>query len=197
MSVTKVPERWQNTWDNNVKLAQLADDAGLDFLLPIARWVGYGGPTNFHGSVLETVTWAAGLLASTKQIGVVATMHTAINNPVVAAKQIATIDQIGHGRAGLNVVAGWNKPEYEALGVTLPDDHATRYGYAQEWLDIVEKLWTSPEPFDWNGTYFKLKNVVSDPKPVYGRPPDHQRRGLERGPGLRAQKCELSVYAGD
>src|SRR5258708_10274161 len=43
MSVTKVPERWVNSWDNNIRLAQLADEAGIEFLLPIARWIGYGG----------------------------------------------------------------------------------------------------------------------------------------------------------
>ena len=38
----------------------------------------------------------------------------------IVAKQLATIDQISEGRIGLNVVAGWNKPEYEALGLQLP-----------------------------------------------------------------------------
>src|SRR6202158_6578210 len=66
MSVTKVPERWVNSWDNNIRLAQLADEAGIEFLLPIARWIGYGGETDFHGSVLETLTWATGLLASSE-----------------------------------------------------------------------------------------------------------------------------------
>src|SRR5260221_11425711 len=45
MSVTKVPERWVNSWDNNIRLAKLADEAGIEFLLPIARWIGYGGRT--------------------------------------------------------------------------------------------------------------------------------------------------------
>ncbi len=168
MSVTKIPERWEASWANNLKLAELLDDAGIDFMLPIARWIGYGGETNFHGGVLETITWAAGLLARTKNITVFATTHTAANHPVVVAKQLATIDQISNGRIGLNIVAGWNKPEYEALGLTLPDDHETRYGYAQEWYDIVRTLWTSEEPFDWDGKYFKLKNVLGDPRP--GRP---------------------------
>jgi hypothetical protein len=44
------------------------------------------------------------------------------------AKQLATLDQISGGGVGLNIVAGWNKPEYEALGLNLPDDHETRYG---------------------------------------------------------------------
>lgn len=118
MAVTQLPERWQNTWENNLKLAKLADAAGIEFMLPIARWIGYGGTTDFHGSVLETMTWAAGLLAHTQHINVFATIHTACNHPVVLAKQIATIDQIGRGRAGLNIVCGWNKPEYDAMGQT-------------------------------------------------------------------------------
>ena len=101
LAVTRVPERWDASWDSNLALSMLADDFGIDFMLPIARWIGYGGETNFHGYVLETMTWAAALLASTQRISVFATMHTAVNHPVVIAKQIATIDQVGKGRAGL------------------------------------------------------------------------------------------------
>jgi alkanesulfonate monooxygenase SsuD/methylene tetrahydromethanopterin reductase-like flavin-dependent oxidoreductase (luciferase family) len=166
MTVTKVPERWDNSWANNLKLARMLDDAGIDFMLPIARWIGYGGETNFHGNVLETITWAAALLSQTRNINVFATIHTAANHPVVVAKQLATMDQISGGRVGLNIVAGWNKPEYEALGLTLPDDHETRYGYAQEWFDIVKALWTRTEAFDWDGKFFQLKNVLGDPRPA-------------------------------
>ncbi len=181
MAVTKVPERWVNSWENNLRLARMCDAAGLDFLLPIARWIGYGGETDFHHSVLETVTWAAGLLAGTERISVIATMHTAFNHPVVVAKQIATIDRIGAGRAGLNIVAGWNKPEYDALGLALPDDHETRYAYAQEWFDIVRRLWCEPNRFDWKGRYFDLKGVHSDPKPVNGTPPIINAAGSKQG----------------
>ena len=165
MSVTKVPERWDASWANNLRLAKMLDEADIDFMLPIARWIGYGGETNFHGGVLETVTWATALLAHTSRINVFATTHTAANHPVVVAKQLATIDQISGGRIGLNIVAGWNKPEYEALGLTLPDDHETRYAYAQEWFDIIKALWTRKEAFDWDGAFFKLKNVLGDPRP--------------------------------
>jgi alkanesulfonate monooxygenase SsuD/methylene tetrahydromethanopterin reductase-like flavin-dependent oxidoreductase (luciferase family) len=133
MTVTKLPERWAATWDNNEQLGRLLDDAGIDFMLPIARWIGYGGETDFHGTVLETMTWATALLAQTKQITVFATIHVAANHPVVVAKQLATVDEISRGRAGLNIVAGWNKPEYEALGLDLPGEHVRRYRYAQEW----------------------------------------------------------------
>lgn len=181
MAVTKVPERWDNSWDNNVELAQLADAAGCDFLLPIARWIGYGGETDFHGNVLETMTWAAGLLAKTEHISVISTTHTSFNHPVVVAKQIATTDQISNGRAGLNVVAGWNKPEYDAMGISLPDDHPTRYGYAQEWFDIVQKLLLEDDAFDWDGKWFNLKGVYNQPKPVNGMPPILNAAGSPEG----------------
>lgn len=180
MTVTKVPERWVSSWDNNLRLARLLDDAGIDFMLPIARWIGYGGETNFHGGVLETITWATGLLAQTRNLTVFATVHTAANHPVVVAKQLATMDQISGSRVGLNIVAGWNKPEYEALGLTLPDDHVTRYGYAQEWFDIVKALWTRSDAFDWDGTYFKLKNILGDPRPSK-RVPILNAAGSEEG----------------
>lgn len=164
MSVTQIPERWDNSWENNLALAHLLDDAGIEFMLPIARWIGYGGATNFHGNVLETMTWATGLLAHTRNLAVISTVHTTANNPVVVAKQIATIEKISGGRGGLNIVAGWNKPEYEALGLDLPATHEERYGYAQEWFDIVQKLWTSKEAFDWDGKFWKLKNVLGEPQ---------------------------------
>src|SRR5258708_31271185 len=68
MSVTKVAERWVNSWDNNIRLAQLADEACIELLLPIARWIGYGG-----GSVPATCevvgcTTALRLSAHTHQI---------------------------------------------------------------------------------------------------------------------------------
>lgn len=165
MTVSKLPNRWQATWQNNLKLGKMLDDAGIDFMLPIARWIGYGGETNFHGYVLETVTWATALLANTKNITVFATVHTVANHPVIVAKQLATMAQISNNRVGLNIVAGWNKPEYQALGLSLPDDHETRYGYAQEWFDIVKKLWSHDGAFNWDGKYFQLKNTYGEPKP--------------------------------
>src|SRR6516165_10914431 len=66
LSLTKAPERWDASWDNNVKAAKLADEAGLEFLLPIGRWHGYQGESDTQGTTFETITWACGLLASTQ-----------------------------------------------------------------------------------------------------------------------------------
>ncbi len=170
MTITTIPERWDGSWDENLKLANMLDEAGIDFMLPVALWVGNGGETNFHGSVLETMTWATGLLSHTNNLTVFATIHTAMNHPIVVAKQLATIDHISDSRIGLNIVAGWNQPEYEAFGLELPEDHETRYGYAQEWFDVIKKLSGTDGRFDHLGEYFILKNVRSDPKPQENLP---------------------------
>jgi len=47
---TAVPERWKAGWPETREAARLADAAGLEFLLPIARWLGYGGATDRQGT---------------------------------------------------------------------------------------------------------------------------------------------------
>ena len=178
---TRIAQRWDGSWDKNLALARLAEDAGLEFLLPVARWLGYGGETDFQGEVLETIAWASALLAQTHRINVFTTAHTAFHHPIVIAKQIASMDQIGAGRVGLNVVCGWNKPEYDIFGVPLPDDHVTRYGYGQEWFEIAARLWSSEQPFDWDGKFFQLAGVRGRPKPVNGIPPIISAAGSTEG----------------
>lgn len=192
MAVTTVPERWQATWDNNLRLARLADDVGLEFLLPIARWTGYGGETDFQGESLETITWAAGLLAQTRRISVFATAHTAFTHPLVAAKQFATIDHIAGGRFGLNIVCGWNQPEYEMFGMTLPSGHDVRYRYGQEWWDVIRRAWQSDDTFDWQGEFFQLKQARCTPQPVGGSLPPLMNAGSsQQGREFAARNCDF------
>ena len=58
---TLAPERWKADWSSNKIAAQIADDAGVAFLLPIARWTGYGGATDRQGTSFETLSWASAL----------------------------------------------------------------------------------------------------------------------------------------
>lgn len=170
LSLTKAPERWDASWDNNVAAAKLADEAGLEFLLPIGRWHGYKGETDTQGSTFETLTWACGLLASTQHITTFGTLHVAFVNPVFAAKQMVTADHIGHGRFGLNIVSGWNPREFNMFGVAL-NEHDDRYAYSEEWIGIVKRIWSETEPFDHEGRFYKLRDVLSKPKPWWGSRP--------------------------
>ena len=61
LTLTKVPERWPAIWSEIVEVAQLADRAGFEFLLPIARWKGFGGEMNSREWSFETLTHAAAL----------------------------------------------------------------------------------------------------------------------------------------
>jgi alkanesulfonate monooxygenase SsuD/methylene tetrahydromethanopterin reductase-like flavin-dependent oxidoreductase (luciferase family) len=190
MAVTKVPERWDASWENNLKLAQMADEAGIEFLLPIARWKGYGGETDFEGSTLETITWACGLLAKTKQITVFGTVHAPLVHPIFAAKQMVTVSHVSEGRFGLNIVCGWNQDEFEMFGIAQRE-HDTRYEYGQEWWDVVHKIWEEQNPFDYDGRFIKLKGVLGKPKPYKWRPVVMNAGSSSAGRSFGAKNCDF------
>lgn len=169
-NATLAPERWQATWDENQALAQMADDIGFEFFLPIGRWRGFGGITGYQETGFETVTWAAGLLVATKRITVFATIHAPLFHPVVAAKQMVTADQAGHGRFALNIVCGHNEDEFAMFGIPCLDNE-DRYEHGREWITIVKRLWSEPDDFDFEGKFFQLKQVRSKPKPYGGTMP--------------------------
>jgi len=165
-AVTMAAQRWSGNWQDNLTLARMAEAVGIEFMLPIGRWKGYGGDSDYQGTTLETLTWASGLLAKTERLVVFGTVHAPLIHPVIAAKQFVTADHIGEGRVGLNVVCGWNEGEFEMFGVEQRD-HEKRYEYAKEWLDAVKAIWTRSEEFDFDGKYIQLKKVRAQPKP-YG-----------------------------
>ena len=195
LTMTKAKERWDHSWDNNVIAAKLADEAGIEFLLPIGRWHGYRGETDTEGSSFETLTWASGLLASTKEISVCGTLHISFLNPVFAAKQIVTADHIGKGRFGLNIVSGWNQGEFEMFGVPfLP--HEIRYDYTEEWVAIARKVWSEDKPFDFKGQWFDLKGVLGKPKPWGDTTPMLISAGLSKeGRGFAARNVDCLFMA--
>ncbi|MDB5572008.1 MAG: hypothetical protein JWN93_3191 [Hyphomicrobiales bacterium] len=197
LTMTKAPERWDQSWENNLEAARLADEAGLEFLLPIGRWHGYRGETDTEGTTWETLTWATGLLASTKRISAFCTLHVAFVNPVFAAKQMVTADHVGRGRFGVNIVSGWNRGEFDMFGVALRE-HDDRYGYSEEWLSVVEKIWSSGEPFDFDGEHFQLKGVLGKPKPYGGGRPMIMSAGASAaGRGFAARHADclfITIY---
>jgi alkanesulfonate monooxygenase SsuD/methylene tetrahydromethanopterin reductase-like flavin-dependent oxidoreductase (luciferase family) len=161
--VTLAKESWPATWEDNLRAALLADEAGLDFLLPIGRWKGYGGKSDYAGTSFETITWAAALLAATKRINIFGTVHAPLFHPIIAAKQMVTADHVGRGRFGLNIVAGWNEDEFGMFGIAQKD-HETRYRQTQEWIDAIKRTWDEDD-FDFPGEFYDLAGVREKPKP--------------------------------
>jgi dimethylsulfone monooxygenase len=191
-TVTKVEEnRIIPTWEQNVRIARAADEAGWEFLLPLGRWRGFGGETNHNGRQFEVYTWAAGLSALTSQIQIFATGHVPLMHPIVAAKQGATIDHIGGGRFGLNIVSGWNIDEMGMFGIEQRE-HDERYTVSDEWATIVERLWTEEEEFDFEGKYFKVAKGYLQPKPIQSpRPVMVSAGNSEAGLRFAAKHCDF------
>ena len=189
LALTTVPERWRAGWAENVALAQMADAAGLEFLLPIARWKGFGGQTRAREHSFETFTWAAALAALTRRIAIFSTVHVPLVHPLYAAKALATIDHVSGGRAGLNIVCGWNPAEFAMFG-TEPD--ARGYERAAEWITIIERAYTEGAPFDVAGDYYDLKGVVSRPAGLQpGRPLTMNAAFGGPGRDFAAAHCDL------
>jgi FMNH2-dependent dimethyl sulfone monooxygenase len=86
-------------------------------------------------------------------------------HPVFAAKALTTIDHISNGRAGLNIVCGWNPEEFAMFGVGIKsvDD---RYGQGLEWFEIMQRIYASNEPFDFDGQFYQLTGVSGKPAPI-------------------------------
>lgn len=163
LALTKVPERWSATWDDIAAVARMADEGGLDFLLPIARWKGFGGEMNSRELSYETFTFAAALAGITKQIALFSTVHVPMVHPVFAAKALATLDHASNGRAGLNIVCGWNPEEFDLFGLKMIEN---RYDQGMEWFDIINRIYTEDAPFDYDGEYYQLSKVSGKPRPV-------------------------------
>ncbi len=188
LAITDVAERWTASWDDNLAAAAIADRAGLEFILPIARWKGFGGKNRVREHSFETFTWAAGLAGATQNIALFMTVHVPLVHPLYAAKALATVDHISKGRAGLNIVCGWNPAEFAMFGVTLG---SKGYDQAREWLAIIERAYASDEPFDFAGEYYQLKGAVSRPASLQlPRPVTMNAAFGSPGRDFAAQHCD-------
>lgn len=163
-TITHAETTFVPTYEHNVKIAKLADELGFEMLVPVGRWKHFGGTTQFNANNMEVFTWATALACNTQRIMTFATSHVPTVHPLFAAKQAATIDNISHGRFGLNVVCGWFRPEIEMFGVEQLA-HDVRYGMAEEWLTVMKRAWTEQD-FDHEGRYYRVKGGFLLPKPV-------------------------------
>ena len=191
-AATTIDGTLQATWPETVALAELADRMAFEALVPVGRWLGFGGETDFNGAGFECYSWAAGISGVNATASVFATSHVPTVHPVFAAKQAATIDHISGGRFTLNVVTGWYGTEFRLFGIDVPD-HDRRYDMATEWVEIIRRLWTEDEPFDFEGEFYRIGGGRMAPKPLQTpRPPFMNAGGSERGRHFAAKYCDIA-----
>ncbi|OWY60277.1 hypothetical protein B7486_70040, partial [cyanobacterium TDX16] len=153
------------TFALNLAVTRRAEAMGFDFVLGQSVWRGHGGETRFWDESLECFTIAAALAAATERIGVIPSVQPLLYPPAVAAKMLATIDDVSGGRVGVNLVAGAHFREYEQMGL-VPDGHPPRkYDYLAEWTEVLHRLWTE-DRVTHHGEWFDLEDCVCGPKPL-------------------------------
>ena len=156
----------------------------------MAKWRGFQGKANIYGRSFETLTHGAALGALTKRIAIFSTVHVPLVTPAFGAKAIATIDHVTHGRAGLNIVCGWNQEEFDLHGVTIDQDR--RYEHGLEWFRVWSRLLEGGPEFDWDGEFFHLKRLQTDPVSVQRPWPAVMSAGFSpKGRDFAAQAADV------
>ncbi|KAF9633807.1 Alcohol dehydrogenase superfamily zinc-containing [Lasiodiplodia theobromae] len=128
--ISKIPQR--TSWDlkSNKRYAQTAERVGFEYALSQIRFMAGYGAENQH----EPVTFSQALLHSTERLKLIVALLPGPWNPAIAAKQIASIDNYTDGRVAVNVVSGWFKAEFHAIGQWWLD-HAERYRRSREFIE--------------------------------------------------------------
>jgi probable F420-dependent oxidoreductase len=87
-------------------------------------------------------------------------------NPVVLAKELATLDRLSGGRVDLGIGVGWMREEFDALGVPWE----RRGARTDEYVAAMRQLWSGPE-VEFHGEFVDFEPVTCSPRPVHGRIP--------------------------
>ncbi len=144
--------------DYLVRYSRALDDAGFDYtLLP------------YHSSSFDPFTQAAAISQHTKRVRPIVALRPNTVYPTVAAKALATLDQLSGGRAVVHIIAGGDAAEQAREGDFLGKDE--RYARAEEYIRILQRAWESPEPFDFDGEYYRFENFSNAVRPVDGTIP--------------------------
>lgn len=155
------------TWPAVLDVARMADRGGIEAIIPLATWSVRNTESDFTRYSFEPWTWAAGLAQATEHIAVFTTAQVPIFPPVVAAKLTATVDHIANGRFAINVVCGHAGQALDGLVGAPQLGHDEWYAYADEWIEILERLWSADtDVFDYSGRFFQLQGAGSYPKPL-------------------------------
>lgn len=151
-------------------LTLLADKKGYEFALALTKFQGSGGETGFWDGCFEGFSYCMAMAPMTERIRFIPSASTLANHPVVTAKMVAALDDASKGRAGLNVVTGWNKPEYVSMGLWPGDEYfASRYERAEEFITIVNQLLTTGHS-SFRGQYYELESAECLPVPKHAVP---------------------------
>jgi len=127
------------------RYARTLEDAGFDYSL-----VPYGSGT------ADSFVVAAAVATATERLAPIVAVRPNTVHPLVAAQQLATLDQLSDGRAVVHIISGGSDAEQARHGDFLTKDE--RYDRSEEWIRIVRRAWTERAPFSHDGTYYRFED---------------------------------------
>ncbi|MCP3655842.1 dimethylsulfone monooxygenase SfnG [Herbaspirillum sp.] len=172
--VSTIPQRTDWSLEYNQRLAVAAEKAGFEYALSQIRFTAGYGAEYQH----ESVSFSQALLHATTKLKVLAAILPGPWHPAVVAKQIATIDHISQGRIAINVVSGWFKGEFQAIGEPWLE-HDERYRRSNEFIRALKGIWTQDD-FTFKGDFYRFNNYTLSPKPVQKPHPEIFQGGSSR-----------------
>lgn len=163
--VSTTSPQYKPSFELNKQTTLNAERYGFDFALSMIKLRGFGGESEFWDHNLESFTLMAGLAAVTSRIKLYATVPTLAIPPAIAARMCSTIDSISNGRFGLNVITGWQRPEYSQMGIWPGDEYfGRRYDFAAEYVQVMRELWETGTS-NFKGEFFKMEDCKLSPRP--------------------------------
>lgn len=132
--------------------AQAHERAGFDRVL-----VGY------YSNAPDGFLVAAHAAASTTRLGLLLAHRPGFVAPTVAARKLATLDQLSRGRLALHVITGGSDADQRRDGDYL--GHDERYRRTDEYLTILKRVWTADGPVDHQGEQYRFEGAAPDVRP--------------------------------
>jgi alkanesulfonate monooxygenase len=123
----------------------------------------------YDSSWFDPFTIGATIASVTKNIKVIIALRPNTLYPTVAAKALATLDQLSRGRVVVHFIAGGSDAEQAKEGDFLNKEE--RYGRLEDYIKILRRAWQSAEPFDWESKYFTFKQFSNAVRPTNGTIP--------------------------
>ncbi|MGZ3438608.1 MAG: dimethylsulfone monooxygenase SfnG [Polyangia bacterium] len=184
--VSKIEQRTDWGIDYNRKLAQLAENRGFEYALSQVRYMASYGAEYQH----ESTGFSLALLLATERLKVIAAIHPGLWHPAVLAKVAATADVLSGGRVAVNVVSGWFKGEFTALGEPWLE-HDERYRRSEEFIRVLRGSWTE-DHFSFKGDFYRINGYNLKPKPVQKPTPEIFQGGNSKA--ARAMAARVSDW---
>ena len=115
----------------------------------------------------DSMVVASQVLASTTRLKVMLAHRPGFIAPTMAARMLATLDAMSHGRVGVHIITGASDLEIRQDGDYSAKEG--RYSRSCEYVEILRALWAANAPIDHEGEFFKFDQAFSEPKPFNGR----------------------------